>query len=82
VKVVAQEDGAPLHHKAFPILRAIVTSLIEFNIEQHGVCKGCTLGEHVKVASLSIVHRSKGILDLVHSDVCGPILVASITGSM
>jgi hypothetical protein len=71
-----------LHHKALPILREIVTGLPEFSIEQHGVCRGCTLGKHAKVAFPSNEHRSKEILDLVHSDVCGPMSVASISGSM
>jgi hypothetical protein len=39
-----------LHHKVLPILREIVTGLPEFNIEQHGVCRGCMLGKHAKVA--------------------------------
>jgi hypothetical protein len=71
-----------LHHRAFPILRKIVTCLVEFSIEQHGVCRGCTLGRHVNVAFPSSKHRPKGILDLVHSDVYGPMSVALITGSM
>ena len=71
-----------LHHKALPILREIVTGLLEFNIEQHGVCRGCTLGKHVKAAFPSNEHMSKGILDLVHSYVCGPMSIVSITRSM
>jgi hypothetical protein len=71
-----------LHHRALPILREIVTGLPEFSIEQHGVCRGCMLGKHAKAAFPSSEHRSKGILDLVHSDVCGPMSVASIIGSM
>jgi hypothetical protein len=71
-----------LQHSMFPILREIVTDLPEFNIEKHGVCRVCTLGKHAKVSFPSIEHRSKGILDLVHSNVCGPLPVASITTSM
>jgi hypothetical protein len=71
-----------LHHKALPILREIVIGLSKFNIEPHGVCRGCTLGKHAKVVFPSSRHRSKEILDLVHSNVCGPMLVASISGSM
>jgi hypothetical protein len=71
-----------LHHKSLPILREIVTGLPNFNIEHQGVCKGCTLGKHAKVTFPRSEHKSKGILDLVHSDVCGPMSVASITGSM
>jgi hypothetical protein len=40
------------------------------------------LGKHAKASFPSIEHRSKGILDLVHLDVFGPMLVASILGSM
>jgi hypothetical protein len=64
---VAQDDGAPASHGMLPILREIVTGLPEFSIDQHGVCRGCTLGKHAKVAFQSRKHRSKGILDLVHS---------------
>jgi hypothetical protein len=68
-----------LHHKALPTLREIVTGLPYFSIEQQGVCQGCTLGKHAKVAFPSNEHSSKGILDLVHSDVYGPMSVASFT---
>ena len=39
-------------------------------------------GKYAKVSFPSSEHKSKGILDRVHSDVCGQILVASITTSM
>jgi hypothetical protein len=71
-----------LHHRALPNLREIVTGLLEFNIEQHGVCRGCSLGKHAKATFPSNKHRSKEILDLVHLDVCGMMSVASISGSM
>jgi hypothetical protein len=71
-----------LHHKALPILREIVTDLLDFSIEQQGVCRGCTLGKHAKATFPSNEHKSKEILDLLHSDVCGPMLVASVIGSM
>jgi hypothetical protein len=44
----------------------------------------CNIGlcKHAKAAFSSNKHRSKEILDLINSDVSGPMLVASITGSM
>jgi hypothetical protein len=57
-----------LHHRAFPILREIVTSLPKFSIEQHDVCRGCTLGKHAKDAFPNSEHRSKETLDLVIED--------------
>jgi hypothetical protein len=71
-----------LHHKALPILREIVTGFPDFNIEQQGLCRGCTLGKHANAAFPTSEHRSKEILDLVHLNVCGLMSVALVTGSM
>jgi hypothetical protein len=65
-----------LHYRALPILREIVTGLPDFSVEQQGVCRGCALGKNAKAAFPSSESRSKGILDLIHSDVCGPRSVA------
>lgn len=43
------------------------------------MCKGCLLGKHAKATFPHSETRSKGVLDLVHLDVCGPMLVDSIT---
>jgi hypothetical protein len=71
-----------LHYRALPILREIVTGLPDFNIEQQGVCRGCALGENAKAAFPRSESRSKGILDLIHFDVCGSMLVASMQGTL
>jgi len=71
-----------LHHKEFPILRERVNGILEFNIEQYGVFRRCTLGKNAKVSFPSSEHRSKGILHLVQSDVCGLMLMESIMGRM
>ena len=62
------------------MLRNMVTSLSEFGAEHQGVCRGCALGKNAKASFSSSDSRSKGILDLVHSDVCGPMLVPSSSG--
>jgi hypothetical protein len=66
-------------HSALPILREVVAGLLEFNIEQHGVCKVCMLAKHAKAALPSNEHRFKEILDLVHLDVCGSMSAMSIS---
>ena len=68
-----------LHNRVLPILRERVNGILEFNIEQYGVFRRCTLGKNAKVSFPSSEHRSKGILDLVHLDVCELMSVASIT---
>jgi hypothetical protein len=70
-----------LHHRALPSLREIVTGLSKFSVERQGICKGCALVKNAKVSFLSSESRSKGILDLVHIDVCDPVLVESVSGS-
>jgi transposase InsO family protein len=45
------------------------------------VCRGCALGKNAKAAFPSNESRSKGILDLIHSYVYGPMPVASVQGA-
>jgi hypothetical protein len=58
----------------------MVTCLPEIQIQHKGVCKGCALGKNVKGSYLRSDNRSKEILDLIHSDVCGTMTVASLNG--
>jgi hypothetical protein len=71
-----------LHYKALSILREIVTNLPYFSVEQQGACKGYAPGKNVKVAFPSSESRSKGILDLIHSYVSGPMSIASVQGGL
>ena len=47
-----------------------------------GICKGCALGKNIKKPFPSSNNRSKETLDLIHSDVCGPMPVKSLGGSL
>jgi transposase InsO family protein len=69
-----------LHYRALPTLKRMVTGLPELQVEHDGICRGCALGKNAKGYFPSSDSRSKGILDLVHSDVCGPMTVASLGG--
>jgi hypothetical protein len=64
------------------ILKDMVQGLPDFKVEKKGVCKGCALNKHVKVAFPSNEHRSREILDLIHSDVCGPMSSTSLSGNI
>jgi hypothetical protein len=70
---------AHLHHGALNVLKEIVSSLLELSTEHNDVCKGCAFGKYAKKTFPSSDSRSKGILDLVHSDVCRPMSSASLT---
>jgi hypothetical protein len=73
---------AHLHHGALRVLREIVTGVPDFSSEHHELCKGCTLGKYTKTSFPSSDSRAARILDLIHSDVCGPMSSASLTGSL
>jgi transposase InsO family protein len=71
---------AHLHHGDLRVLREIVTGVQDFSIEHQELCKGCALGKYTKTAFPSSDNRETSILDLIHSDVCGPMSLASLTG--
>jgi hypothetical protein len=71
---------AHLGHGALRILGKIVTWMPSFTTEHHQVCKGCILGKYVKAPFPKRDSRSKGILELIHTDICGSMSSLSIGG--
>lgn len=63
------------------ILSGAVEGLPQFQIPTH-TCNGCQFGKHArtKVPKETIFHASK-ILELIHSDVCGPFKTCSTGGA-
>ena len=57
-----------------------MTSALDFNTEQSEVCKGCALSKYVKTTFPSSDSRSAKALDLIHSDLCGPLSTTSLKG--
>ena len=45
------------------------------------LCKFCIMGRQRRVAFFITQHKTKGLLDLIHTDVWGPSPVASIGGA-
>ena len=54
--------------------------ILEVSTEHDDVYKGCMLGKFVKGSFPRSDTRSEGVLDLVHSYVCGPMSKKSIRG--
>jgi hypothetical protein len=69
-----------LHHGALVGLREVVTGVPQISTEHQDVCIGCALGKFTKASFPSSDTRSAGILDLVHTDVCGPMCRKSLSG--
>ena len=71
---------AHLHYRALPILRKVSIGLPKFGDQHSGVCHGCALGKNDKKPFQSTSSQSKGILDLIHSYLCGPMSVSTPSG--
>jgi transposase InsO family protein len=73
---------AHLHHGPLRVLREMVTGVPDLISENHELCKGCALGKYTKTSFPSSDSREIGILDLIHSYVCGPMSSTSLTSSL
>ena len=58
----------------------VVTGLPDLNIDHEGVCKNCAKGNNIKTPFRKSDTKTKGILELVHSYVCGPIPSTYLSG--
>ena len=58
----------------------MVTGLPEFSTEHSDICRGCALANYTKTYFLSSDSRSAGVLDSIHSDLCGPMSFVSLRG--
>ena len=67
---------AHLHHLALRMLRDMVTRLPEFSTKHSS--KRCALGKYTKTIFMSSDSRSARVLDLIHSDLCGPMSSVSL----
>lgn len=70
---------AHVHYRALPIARKTVSGLPEIQTKHEGICKGCAQGNNVKKAFPSSESKAKGILEIVHSDVCNPMSSSSLS---
>ena len=62
-----------MHYRALPIARKVVEGLLEIQAKHDGVCKGCAKLKNKKKTFPSSESKEKGILEIIHSDVCGPM---------
>ena len=69
-----------LHYKALPDLQKMVSGMPTVDFDHPEVCKGCLLGKNVKKSFSSSIHKSIEIMELIHSDICGPISYPSLIG--
>ena len=71
---------AHINYKALPHVSKVVTSLPYLKIDHDGIWKGCAKGNNIKNPFPKSETKTKGTLELIHSNVCGPIPSASLSG--
>ena len=60
----------------------MVTGMPKVSPKHDGICKGCALGKNTKKPLSIGKNKSKGLLDLFHSDISGPISSPSYSGCL
>jgi hypothetical protein len=71
---------AHINYKALPYVSKAVTGLPEFKVDHEGVCNGCAQGKNIKNLFSKRDSKAEGVLELIQSDVCGPMPSTSISG--
>jgi transposase InsO family protein len=71
---------AHINYKALPYICKAVTGLPELKGDHKGVCNGCAQGKNIKNPFPKRDSKSEGVLELIHSDVCGQMPSSSING--
>lgn len=69
-----------LHFRALPSMERMVTGPSKLCQQINGTFRGCAMGRNTKGHFHSSESRTKCILDLVHSNLCGPMSMASLSG--
>ena len=59
--------------------RKAVSGFPEIQAKHEGIYKGCAKGKHAKKTFPNSESKSKGILEIVHSNVCGPMSSISLS---
>ena len=61
-------------------MRKVVIGLPDLKIDHEGTCKGSARGKNIKNTFLKSETKTKGTLELIDSDVCGPISSICLSG--
>ena len=69
-----------LHYRALSIMSKVVIGIPKLQANHEGVCKGCAQGKNVKSPFPRSDNKAKGVLDIVHSDMCGLMTTTSLSG--
>jgi hypothetical protein len=71
---------AHINYQELTFLRRMVEGIPELICTHKGICKGCAIGKNIKKPFPGSNNRSKEMLNLIHSDVCGLMPVRYLGG--
>ena len=71
---------AHVNYRALPLVSKYVEGLPEMQAKHDGFCKGCAKGKNTKKTFPSSESKEKGILEIIHSNVCSPMSSSSLSG--
>ena len=69
-----------MHYRAISMERKEVSGFPEIQAKRKGIYKGCKKGKNAKNTFPSSDRKAKGILEIVHWNVCGPMSSISLSG--
>jgi hypothetical protein len=64
---------AHINYKALPYVIKVFIGLLELKVDHEGVCNGCAQGNNINKPFPKRDSKAEGVLELIHSDVCGPM---------
>ena len=68
-----------MHYRALSLASNAVNGLPEIQTKHEGIYKGCAKGKNIKKTFPSSESKTKRILEVIHSDVCGPMSSNSLS---
>ena len=72
---------AHVHYIALPITCKAVSGLPKIYSKHERICKGCAQGNNIKKVFPNSESKAKGILEIVHLEVCGTMSSNSLSSS-
>ena len=71
---------AHINYKALPHVSKVMMGLTDLKINHEGIWKGYAKGRNIKNPFPKSETKTKGTLELIHSDVCCPMPSTSLSG--
>jgi transposase InsO family protein len=71
---------AHINYKALPYICKEFMGLPKLKVDHEGVCNGCAQGKNIKNPFPKRHNKAEGVLELIHSEVSGPMPSSSISG--